>query len=205
MLNLLKRKCYEIEDKLFEFEIGLDFSGVITKDKFTVENDFSKENSTAYQAVYSRNIKKLIYRAFKTRIQFDSFIDIGSGKGKACFFAATTKKFKSIIGIEFSKDLNEISLKYNEKKKIKNLYFLNKDALDYILPESNNIIFMFNPFNAIIMKKFIENNLDHFKKYETLIAYANDVEIDILNHLGFSIIYRDATRKISLLRYIKRL
>jgi SAM-dependent methyltransferase len=205
MLNLLKRKCYEIEDKLFEFKIGLDFSGVITKDKFTVENDFSKENSTAYQAVYSRNIKKLIYRAFKTRIQFDSFIDIGSGKGKACFFAATTKKFKSIIGIEFSKDLNEISLKYNEKKKIKNLYFLNKDALDYILPESNNIIFMFNPFNTIIMKKFIENNLDHFKKYESLIAYANDVEIDILNHLGFSIIYRDATRKISLLRYIKRL
>ena len=44
-------------------------------------------HATVYHAVWCRNLRELFDDVNKSGIAFQNFIDIGSGKGKACFYA----------------------------------------------------------------------------------------------------------------------
>ena len=49
------------------------------------------------------------------------------------------------------------------------------DAVKYILEDKSYFIFMFNPFDEFVMKKFIENNYSNFvKNNSTDVAVLND-------------------------------
>lgn len=72
------------------------------------------------------------------------------------------------------------------------------DAATFVLPQATNLVFMFNPFDHVILEKFISVNLEHFKKHHSVIAYANDVHKATLGAFGFQTIFRNQTRKISL-------
>lgn len=130
--------------------------------------------------------------------KFYNFIDIGSGKGKACLYASFKHKFEKIIGVEFSKDLVNIANENKQRAKADNIFFLNCDATEYYLPSTRSLVFMFNPFDEVILEKFVRNNLDLFKKTNSIIAYANDVHRVCLLQFGFKAVFRDADRKISL-------
>ena len=64
-----------------------------------------------------------------------------------------------------------------------------------------NAFFMFNPFDGYILEKFLTNNMRVFQEYESVLAYANDVQRSTLEKLGFVTDFRDATRCISLHTY----
>lgn len=72
------------------------------------------------------------------------------------------------------------------------------DAAAFILPKAINLVFIFNPFDQVILKKFISINLEHFKTHQSVIAYANDVHKATLATFGFQVVFRNQTRKISL-------
>ena len=59
---------------------------------------------------------------------------------------------------------------------------------------------MFNPFDDVILERFVRHNLDHFRQHRSVIAYANDVQRMTLVRFGFETIYRNQERKISLYR-----
>lgn len=196
----IKRKMFDFEDYLFEKKYGLDLRGIIKKDELTAEDKNSLFHATAYHAVWCRNLRQLFLEATKIQINFESFIDIGSGKGKACFYAEQNKllSFNSIIGVEFSLPLIDISNKNKAVFKSKKVSFLNYDASQYELPNRTCLVFMFNPFDETILETFISNNIDHFKKYNSVVAYANDIHKDLLSEFGFTTLFRNDTRKISI-------
>ena len=198
IIEVIKRKLFGFEDYLYEKRHSFDFGGIILQKNLVAENKESLMSATAYHAVWCYNVRKLISEAHKEGHCFENFIDIGSGKGKACFFAKSRHLFKNIIGVEFSKPLVEIANRNKEKVTSDNIFFLNIDAVDYKLPSQSNLVFLFNPFDNLILEKFILNNLDNFKIYKSIIAYANDLERASLFKLGFQTIFRDQTRKISL-------
>jgi precorrin-6B methylase 2 len=140
----------------------------------------------------------LLLEVKKCNYNFKNFIDIGSGKGKACFYVHINFSFRKIIGIEFSESLFSIANKNKLKIDAKNVQFINTDASIFKLPNHPNLIFMFNPFDEIILEKLILNNMFHFKRYRSVIAYANDKHRSILTKHGFKIIFRDSLRKISI-------
>jgi len=148
--------------------------------------------------MWNRNLRALLKEAYKTGYKFDNFIDIGSGKGKPCFYAGSKHTYKNIIGVEFSQPLIDVAEKNKLKTRLKNLTFLNKDATKYELPSKNNLVFLVNPFDDVTLEKFVSLNLKHFQSYNTVIAYLNDVHRKSLTKLGFETIFRDQTRKISL-------
>ena len=168
IIEVIKRKLFGFEDYLYEKRHSFDFGGIILQKNLVAENKESLMSATAYHAVWCYNVRKLISEAHKEGHCFENFIDIGSGKGKACFFAKSRHLFKNI------------------------------NAVDYKLPSQSNLVFLFNPFDNLILEKFILNNLDNFKIYKSIIAYANDLERASLFKLGFQTIFRDQTRKISL-------
>jgi SAM-dependent methyltransferase len=201
MIDKLKSLFFDLEDLIFEKLHGLQLGGVITHDQLVTDDKASLHHATAYHAVWCRNLRELLAEAKKTGITFRNFTDIGSGKGKACFYASRKMDFEQITGIEFSKPLVDIAEKNRERFKMRNISFIHGDASRFRLPDGATLVFMFNPFDSVVLERFIENNLDHFKKHKSVIAYANDKHQQSLTAHGLRAVFRNPAYKISLYRY----
>jgi SAM-dependent methyltransferase len=205
-MNLLgesiRRRIFDLEDYWFEKRHGIDVSGIIAKRELIASDQLSYEHAHAYHAVWCRSLRVLFSEARKAGHSFDNFIDIGSGKGKACFYAHCQRAFKKILGIELSASLVDIANRNKSKLAATNVAFLNTDAAEFELPGANHLVFMFNPFDGTVLERFISNNLRHFQDHRSVIAYANDLQRTCLTRFGFETIFRDQTRKISLYRYL---
>jgi SAM-dependent methyltransferase len=194
----LRRRLFDIEDVFFAKRYKLNLGGVIPREDLEGADEESRAHATAYHGVWCRNLRELFNKACKLRIPFENFVDIGSGKGKACFYASMKMDFKCVIGVEFSRPLVEISLENSRQFGRSNINFYHADARSYSLPAGDSLIFLFNPFDDLILQSFIRNNLDHFKSHRSVVAYANDIHRQTLASFGFEMIFRNPTRKISL-------
>ena len=119
------------------------------------------------------------------------FIDIGCGKGKQCIYAKKYFNINSIVGIDFSKELIDIANQNLSNLNYKNINFFVADAIEWKLPDEYCIVFLYNPFNEVILEKFILNNFNHFKDHKSIVCYANDMHRKILTNFGFETTYRD--------------
>jgi hypothetical protein len=89
-----------------------------------------------------------------------TFIDFGSGKGRAVLLAATFP-FKKVIGVEFAPELHAVAQDnlrnfQMEDRQSKDVEFICMDVADYQLPESQLVLFLNHPFEGPMMKDFVE-------------------------------------------------
>jgi hypothetical protein len=85
-----------------------------------------------------------------------SFIDYGSGKGKAMLMASDYP-FKTIIGLEYAKRLHDIAAENcrtyrSANQKCNSLEPILGDALDYAPPAGPIVCFMCNPFDEATLR-----------------------------------------------------
>lgn len=168
-------------------EIGREFLGALDKN--------SLRHATYYQAVPMEYLNILF-----DLLQGDSsqihFVDIGCGKGRACFYAC--QKYKRVTGIDFSPSLIADAQKNLQvfsgaiKGEIK---FELRDASLYDLPDEPALVYFYNPFDEYILRKFITRNIEHFLKHKSRIAYVNDVCHDLLIKCGFTREMKYSARK----------
>lgn len=190
-----------IEDKLFERWYGLDCSGFIDPHELETSHSSALAHSRAYQAVTCAAIRELLDEANKTGIVFEHFIDLGSGKGKACFYAAARYRFGRLIGVEFSAPLVQAADRNIKKFGADNICFVNADAAGFDLPTGDNLIYLFNPFGEAILLEFLKNNIDKFRRSRSIIAYANDQHRLCLAKAGFVTLFRNQDSQCSLHQY----
>lgn len=140
-LRSIKYRICKIRDKkekiFFERLKKLDFDGIISRDRLHGKSQFSVQNATIYGQITISALVEAIDEAERFFGKFDNFIDIGSGKGKACIYAARKFKFNKIIGIDFSKELTDIA-KSNKQKlgaRHQNIKFIHADATEWKIPE----------------------------------------------------------------------
>jgi SAM-dependent methyltransferase len=133
------------------------------------------------------------------------FLDIGCGKGRALCVAAH-HGFSKVTGIDFSKELCAVAEKNiaATKNKLTNVEYkiINNDAFYFEIPEDVNCIFMFNPFDDVIMSGVAENILESFEKTPRTITliYVNPLYKDELLQVGFKQIYH--TQKLKYLEAV---
>ena len=88
-----------------------------------------------------------------------SFLDTGCGKGRLLAMAAAYG-FSDIIGIDFSKKLCKTAATVCSSIKTKypdiSITIECADARYYCIPERVGVIFLFNPFDAVVMETFIQ-------------------------------------------------
>ncbi|MGG9961476.1 class I SAM-dependent methyltransferase [Ferruginibacter sp. SUN106] len=133
------------------------------------------------------------------------FLDIGCGKGRAMCVAAANG-FTKVTGIDFSKEFcNAAAVNLAiTKQKFPGLQYkiINNDAFYFEIPNDVDCIFMFNPFDEIIMDAVAENILESFEiapRTITLI-YANPLHKEKLLEVGFKQIYH--TQKMNYLEAV---
>ena len=130
------------------------------------------------------------------------FLDIGCGKGRAMCIAAHYN-FQQVTGIDFSKEFCEAAISNLEKTKVTfpSLQYkvINNDAFYYEIPRDADCIFLFNPFDEIIMSGVIKNIEKHRKasSKNIFVVYLNPVHKKLFIKNGYKEIYH--TKKLKYL------
>jgi SAM-dependent methyltransferase len=122
------------------------------------------------------------------------FLDIGCGKGRALCVAAHFG-FNKITGIDFSEKLCRAAIENTDitKQQIPaaNFSIITLDAVNMQVPADADCIFLFNPFDEIVMKKVLNNILDSLKisPRQLNIIYANPLYKNLFTENNFKEVY----------------
>jgi|SaaInlStandDraft_6_1057023.scaffolds.fasta_scaffold20211_3 predicted RNA methylase len=175
---------------------GCDFSGIIYK----IDSSFSDalEHATVYQALETKYFNEILEHASEDKSPFRFFVDIGAGKGEACILASKSQKFEKIIGVEISEPLIKIATKNMEVSQCDNVTFIHEDARSFEIPNGKTLFFMYNPFDSVILEKFIAINRTKIKQTNSVISYLNDEHRWVLERAGFKLLYKNEENLISL-------
>lgn len=161
---------------------GVDFSTQNLHD-LTLTGDFT-EHGTALVSTSKDFFKRVMSELEElsgVEIKKDLFIDYGSGKG-AALIHASDMGFKQVYGVEFAKELNDISVENITKLGLENIHSLYQDATTFVPPIDTTVIYFFNPFDAVVMEKVVENILakKSFFKESVYVIYGRPTCGDVL-------------------------
>ena len=100
-------------------------------------------------------------QALPIRFQDFTFIDLGSGKGRALLMAAA-HGFRQIIGVEFLPELHRAAEEnirkfVAERKPSTQIQSLCMDALDFEFPAGPLVVYLFNPFPEPVFAAVLGN------------------------------------------------
>lgn len=124
------------------------------------QSDIRMDNKNQSHATYYHGSDFLFFNnalaSLKINFTDYTFIDFGSGKGKALFLASAYA-FKKIIGIEFAEALHAIAQDNIRQFKKDTIEACCMDAVEYKIPEEHLVCFFYDPFDGHIMAKVIAN------------------------------------------------
>jgi SAM-dependent methyltransferase len=166
-----------------------DFLDQIESDKLDGPAEV-KQHASKYEPSNHLFFKKLFENIDWPYLN-STFVDFGCGKGATLFYA-TKLGFKKIIGVEFSSELASIAAE--NMKKVSSVRhhqvvyeIINTDAALYEIPSDADCFYFFNPFDAVILDKVIQNinkSLEVSNR-KILIVYLNALHKQVIDHYGF--------------------
>jgi 16S rRNA G966 N2-methylase RsmD len=143
-------------DRKFDRSMGINTSGIIPLGALGVDSP-SAASATYYQPVGIEDFTEMTALLPSDVSEF-SFVDYGSGKGRALILAAQ-RPFKEVVGIEFSKKLHIQAEKniaarqiYSRCKTVTSIFM---DAADYDPPSGPVVVFLSNPFGADMVERVL--------------------------------------------------
>ncbi|MGA7876299.1 MAG: class I SAM-dependent methyltransferase [Desulfoferrobacter sp.] len=143
----------QTRDDQFDRKYGTD-----TKSVVSMRYDEIPEPGQRVRSI-STHPKVLKYILTHLNINYPDFIftDFGCGKGRA-LLCASDFPFKRIVGIEWSQDISRIAKRnieiYKSRRiKCQALEVHCMDVLEYQLPTSNTILYMYDPFGPKIVRE----------------------------------------------------
>lgn len=151
----------KIVDFSFDILHGVNTRTFAELSDLSITDETSKKRGERYQPTRLIPLRKL-FHAIKPIIPSDSvLVDLGCGKGRV-LLAASELGLEKVIGVEFARELCEIAVKncanFKTKNKLNTEYkIVCDDASNYSINSDENIFFMFNPFDEVILAKVINN------------------------------------------------
>lgn len=155
-------------------------------------DESQQEHAIQYQPTSSLDLAILLSCLLKRAdLREFSFVDYGSGKGRAILMASEFP-FRSVVGVEFSATLHAIACENiagfrSSLQMCRNVTSICQDAADFHLPDGPVMAFFFNPFDAVIMSQVlgqIEESVDRNPR-DVLCIYHNPVHRELLDNSPF--------------------
>jgi SAM-dependent methyltransferase len=141
----------------------------------------NRKHGRAYAGVEPAAFADSLAEVHEDFSQF-TFVDLGSGKGRAIIMAAQLG-FAELIGVEFSEHLAKIARANLTKLHVTNATILLQDAAEYKFPEKPLLVFLFNPFGPDILRKVLQNLKRHTQPL--YLVYCNPLEEEEIRNAGF--------------------
>lgn len=181
----LKKGCSYLAHRAapdeFDIRNGTDTSGVEPLWKFKIASP-NRGFGKWYEPTAEQELAEAI-QALHDAPRDLVFVDLGCGKGRTLLVAAKLG-FKQVIGVEFAPELAEIATKNLAKMEIANGTILQADAADYKFPESDMVVYLYNPFSVEVMAKVIAN-LGKARSHKRYVIYKTPHCSETLNSCGF--------------------
>lgn len=119
-------------------------------------------HATAYYGVAPSVFQRLMQRWQRLRrapIEQTTFIDIGAGMGRAVLLASQIP-FKQVLGVELNPTLVRIARRNltawrKASRALAPTRILPADAVAFEYPKTPTLLFLFNPFGAVVMKRLL--------------------------------------------------
>lgn len=140
---------------------------------------------SAYQPIPAAQFREIIstlsaFLAPGTNFSQFTFIDIGSGKGRALLLASKFA-FRRIVGIELLPELVEIAREnvreFEGRGMQSRIEVLCGDATKFVIPSEPAVVFLFNPLPESSLRTFLENLEQSLRQDSRLVyvVYANPI------------------------------
>ena len=139
--------------------------------------DVERKHFSLYEPVNYFTLTRM-FDYLNTNDVKSALLDVGCGRGRVLAVGAAYG-FKEMIGIDFSEKLCEEAREVMEGVKEAHPGLATTitciDARDYDIPDTVGVIFLFNPFDDLVMESFIDNVFESlYRKERPLkILYAN--------------------------------
>lgn len=145
-------------DRTFDGELGVATGGI------QYLHDLTIASRNARFGVNHIAVDPIEFERAMARVDIDlhsaTFVDLGSGKGRALLMAARLP-FARIIGVEFASELHTDCLAnlrraFPDDRRITAIL---GDAADFAFPAGPLVVYLFNPFDAPVMAAVARNAL----------------------------------------------
>lgn len=138
---------------------GVETAGIIQLGKLRIESP-NRDDGERYQGSDTVRFRELI-NALPVDLTEYTFVDFGSGKGRALLLASEFP-FKRIIGVEFSPELNDCAQQNLrrfpvELQRCRNIELVSADVVDYELPLDPCVLYFYNPFGELVLRRVLDN------------------------------------------------
>lgn len=150
-------------------------------------------HSTSYMPCSYDVLEKVFTYLQKEKVT--SLLDVGCGKGRALCVAAHFG-FKKLVGIDFSPEFCEATQKNlsTTQQTFPNIQFEvhHQDAAKYAIPSDIQCMFLFNPFDDVILNKvMLEVEISLRKSPRTFyIVYVNSVHHHVISTYNFDPVFQ---------------
>jgi SAM-dependent methyltransferase len=138
--------------------------GVDTSELIAAEDLSSGKEKDLYNAGYF-GVAPSVLRQILDRLQLDfeeyTFIDLGSGKGRALLIASEYP-FRAIVGVELSPKLHAIAVDNIARcrglaQRCRDVRSIEGDATEFVFPSGPLVIYLWNPFEAPVFGNVLVN------------------------------------------------
>jgi len=166
-------------DAAFDSAAGVRTGGVLSLYGLTIKSDNARFGATHIAS------DPVEFNRAMGRIDFDltdaTFIDFGSGRGRALIMAAMLP-FKKVIGVEFAQELHQDSLENirtstHDLGRRERIIALLGDATQLELPDGPLVLYLYNPFDAPIIAAVARNALASWRAHPRpmRVVYLNPI------------------------------
>lgn len=178
-----QRRLYGDFDFDWQYRVNTMSGGVGWRDRLM------GELNSLYQptepAVFHEMLQSLRHSANLDYADF-IFVDLGSGKGRTLMMASDYP-FRRIIGVELLPALNQVAaenlaLYQSESKKCNDIESLCADATTFRLPAAPLVIYLFNPFPELPLRRVLANVAECLKRHKkpAYVLYHNPEQERVL-------------------------
>lgn len=147
-------------DIVFDLWFGVDTRAWRELDGLTIAGE-NRARGRSYQATRVIALRRL-FETLRPIVGKDSvFVDLGCGKGRVLLIAAESG-FKAVRGVEFAREICDIAKKncavYRRRRGIETpVTVTHADAARYPIDSDEDVFFMFNPFDDVVMRQVLDN------------------------------------------------
>ena len=146
----------------FDREYGVDTDGRFGGWTYLSDLDIPSSNwidGNDYAAIEPARFKRAL-AGFDIAFEDYTFIDCGSGKGRALLLASEYP-FKRIMGLEFSPELHQAAQEnirryQSSTQKCRDIQSLNVDFADFVLPPEASVLFFFHPCRTRVLSAVVD-------------------------------------------------
>lgn len=153
------------KDQAFDARLGSDTGGIIHLNRLDITSA-NRDLGVSYWACDPDTFRTVLQLAALRHEEF-TFIDFGSGKGRALLMAAEYP-FRRIIGVEFAADLhavaeNNISRLRAARPQCPPIELVCIDAVQFVIPADPVVLFFYNPFSGAVMEAMVRRVQDSYE------------------------------------------